>query len=330
MIALVHKYSPPPSRQSGLTLVELMVSLVISLAIGLAAASAYLGARRTATAVSAVSTANENAKLVIDMVGRELQMAGYYPAIFANGTSSTNLMGGFANIKDTTKAAYNQGLFGCDGARFNPVSGTCPTAVANAPDSVVINYFGLQELDSGTTFSGGYDCQRLPATNDPSNISGRPLYISNRYGLLANNYTVQGPNNTTQTINTMSLGCNGNGKTTEDNIYQPMFEGLADLVFRYGVNTGTGSLSPEKFYTAAQVTALPAIAGRTGWQRVTAVHMCILTRTLENSRTEDATGVNRTYNDCRGNVVSYASNDRTIYKRFERIFAIRNNLNGVY
>ena len=320
--------------QRGLTLVELMISLVISLVIGLAAATAYLGTRSTASAVSSVSLVNESAKLVIDTVGRELQMAGYYPAIMSNGASSTNLMGTFSNTKNPAIPAYDQGLFGCDGARYNPTTGACPTAVAGAPDSVVINYFGIPELDSTTTFSSGFDCLRLPVDNDPNNAAqiatGRPRYISNRFGLATSNYTVQGPGTTDRAVSTLSLGCNGNGKSSEDTIYQPMFEGLANMALRYGVNTGTGSLSPDQYYTATQVTALPIAGGKTGWQRVTAVNVCILMRTLENGRTVDAPGSDRTYQDCRGNTVTYAATDRTVYKRFDRIFAIRNNLNGVY
>ncbi|MDZ7937928.1 MAG: PilW family protein [Rhodoferax sp.] len=261
-------------------------------------------------------------------------MAGYYPAIMANGAGSTNLMGSFSNTKNPAFPAYDQGLFGCDGARYNPTTGTCPAAVAGAADSVVINYFGIPELDSTTTFSSGYDCLRQAVSKDPNNAAqmatGRPRYISNRFGLVANNYTVQGPGSTDRSVSTMSLGCNGNGVAVETTTYQPMFEGLADMAFRYGVHSGTGSLSPDQYHTAAEVTALPVAGGKTGWQRVTAVNVCILMRTLENGRTADAVGTNRSYPDCRGNTVEYAADDRTIYKRFDRIFAIRNNLNGVY
>jgi type IV pilus assembly protein PilW len=320
-------------HQTGLTLVELMVSLAISLFIGLAAAAAYIGARNTATAMSNVSAINENAKLVLDMVGRELQMAGYYPAISADSSGSQKA-GGFINTKNSAMAAYNQGLFGCDGARFDPTTGTCPAAVANTPDSVVINYFGVPELDSATTFSSGYDCLRQDVSLDPNNAgqiaANRPRYISNRFGLVVNNYTVQGPGNAQRAVATMSLGCNGNGKAVEDITYEPMFEGLADMVVRYGVHDGGGNLSPGRYYTATEVSALGNAGGKTGWQRVTAVHVCLLTRTLENSRTHSNAGPNRTYDDCRGNTVNYVVQDRTIFKRFERVFAIRNNINGVY
>lgn len=323
-----------PSRQRGLTLVELMVSLVISLAIGLAAAAAYLTSRSTANAVSGISQVNETAKLTLDMISREIQMAGFYPAISSNTAANVNIMGSFMNTKDTAQAAYNQGVFGCDQGRFNPVNGTCPAATVGQADSIVLNYFAVQELDSTTTFSSGYDCLRQDVSNDPSNTiliaAGRPRFVSNRFGLLDTNYTVQGPGNSTRNIATRSLSCNGNGVAVESATYQPLFEGLADLSFRYGVNDAVNSQSPTRYYTAAQVSALASAAGKTGWERVSAVRICIVTRTLETARTQDATGADKTYEDCRGNTVTYDAADRTIFRRFERIVAVRNNLNGVY
>jgi type IV pilus assembly protein PilW len=321
------------SRQSGLSLVELLVSLAISIVIALAAASAYLGARSTATAMANISNINETGKLALDAIGRELQMAGYYPAIVASSSTSTNMMGSFSNTKNAAYPAYNQGLFGCDGGRFNPTTGACPTAVAGAPDSVIINYFAQSELDA-TTFGSGFDCLRQAVSNDPNNAlqiaSGRPQYVSNRFGLVDTTYTAAGVGAAGRSVSTKSLACNGNGKNPEDTTYQPVFEGIDDLVIRYGVNAGTGSLSPETYYTATQVTALPTVGGANGWQRVTSVHVCVLTRTLENTRTQDKPGTLRSYTDCRGAVKTYDIGDRTLYKRFDRVFAIRNNLNGIF
>jgi type IV pilus assembly protein PilW len=315
--------------QSGLSLVELLVSLVISLVIALAAAAAYLGTRSTATAVANIAGMNETGKLALDMVGRELQMAGYYPAIVPTSNANLNLMGRFSNTKNTAVTAYNQGLFGCDGGVFNPTTGTCPTPTAGAPDSVVINYFAMAELDPAT-FVGGFDCLRVNVLADPSNTAGRPLYISNRFGLTNTSYTKPGPGGTTQTVTTKSLACNGNGKAAEDTVYQPLFEGIEDMTFSYGVHDGTGSLSPQTYYTAAEVTALPTVGTLTSWQRVTAVRVCVLTRAPDNIRTQDKAGSLRTYANCRGATVTYAASDRSLYKRYERVFAIRNNLNGTF
>jgi type IV pilus assembly protein PilW len=320
--------------QTGLTLIELLVSLAITLVIALVAAAAYLGTRSTATAISNISSLNETGKLALDMVGRELQMAGYYPAILSTNIVNTASLGAFSNTKNTAKVAYNQGLFGCDGSVFNPTTATCSATLANAPDSIVINYFATPELDT-TTFASGFDCLRQAIANDPGNAGqlaiNRPLYVSNRFGLsAATTYNSAGSSGLGRSVTTRSLTCNGNGKNPEDDVYQPIFEGIEDLVFRYGVHAGIGSLSPERYYTAAEVTALPTVADKTGWQRVTAVRVCALTRTLENSRTQDKAGSLRTYADCRGNVNTYAVTDRSLFKRFERVFAIRNNLNGTY
>lgn len=315
--------------QQGLSLVELLVSLAISIVIALAAASAYLGTRSTATAMANISTINETGKLALDMIGRDLQMAGYYPAIIASSSTNTNMMGTFSNTKNAAYAAYNQGLFGCDGGQFNPTTGACPAVVANAPDSIVINYFAQVELDA-TTFGSGFDCLRQPVSNDTSNVAGKPQYVSNRFGLVDTSYTAAGASPIARTVNTKSLACNGNGKNPEDTVYQPIFEGIEDLVFRYGANAGAGSQSPETYYTAAEVSALPTVNGTNGWQRVTSVHVCVLTRSLENTRTQDKPGTLRTYTDCRGNVKTYALDERALFKRFDRIFAIRNNLNGIF
>jgi type IV pilus assembly protein PilW len=329
------KYLQKLNRRSeaGLSLIELLVSLAISLVIALVAAAAYLGTRSTATAISNISGLNETGKLALDAVGRELQMAGYYPAILSTNAANTASLGTFTNTKNTAMTVYNQGLFGCDGGTFDPTTGNCPATTANTPDSIVINYFVIPELDA-STLGGGFDCLRQAVSNDPNNDGqraiGRPLYISNRFALTATNYTAPAAGGAGRTIATRSLACNGNGKASEDTIYEPIFEGVVDMVFRYGVNAGAGSLSPERYYTAAEVTALPTINDKNGWQRVTAVQACILTRTLENSRTQDKTGSLRTYADCRGNVNTYAITDRSLFKRFERVFAIRNNLNGTY
>jgi hypothetical protein len=86
--------------------------------------------------------------------------------------------------------------------------------------------------------------------------------------------------------------------------------------------------SPTEFMTAANVSAQLDVSGRTPWQRVTAVSVCVLVRSVANGRQEDKTGSERTYADCRGNTVSLPTGDRYVYKTYQRVFAVRNNLSG--
>ena len=324
------------NKQRGLTLVELMVSLVISIVIALAAATAYLGTRSTATTLQNVSAANESANLALDMLARDLQMAGFYPPLMR---VSGNLASAYSNIKGG--AAYNSGLFGCDGAAFNPITGACGATVADAPDSVVVNYFAPVELDPAL-FSSGFDCLRQPATNDPVNdtrvAAFLPVLVSNRYTLSAvQNTVVTGAGGADRTISSRSFACNGNGRATESLIYQPLYEGMVDMVVRYGTDSTAATVTTNSLLTAAQVSALPAETSPTdssvtlrGWDRVKSVRICVLTRTPDNIRTQDVAGQLRTYTDCRGNLTTYPINDRTIYKRFEKLVAVRNNIKGNY
>ena len=316
------------TSQRGLSLVELMVSLAISIVIALAAATAYLGTRSTATALANVSAANESANLALDMLGRDIQMAGFYPGIL---NATPNFLGTYTNI--SVGAAYDRGLFGCDGAQFDPTTGLCGTTVAGAPDSVVINYFAPVELNPAL-FSSGFDCLRQAASTDPVNV-GRapalPVFVSNRYGLSAVQDTVvKGAGGTDRTISSRSFACNGNGVAVQTNIYQPLFEGFVDLTIRYGTDSTAASVTTNTYLTATEVAALPAEGALTGWDRVKIVRLCVLTRTPDNVRTQDVAGQLRTYTDCRGNVNTYAINDRTIFKRFEKHVAVRNNIKGNY
>ena len=81
--------------------------------------------------------------------------------------------------------------------------------------------------------------------------------------------------------------------------------------------------------TATDVNAQPLVGGRTGWQRVTAVSVCVLVRSVSNGRQEDKTGSERTYIDCHGAALTLPAGNRYIHKSFQRVYAVRNNLSGI-
>lgn len=72
-----------PSRQKGLTLIEMMVAMAISLVIVIAAAYVYLGSRESQRAIDRSSNSQETGAFVLQMIGREVMNAGFYPAIVA-------------------------------------------------------------------------------------------------------------------------------------------------------------------------------------------------------------------------------------------------------
>lgn len=314
-------------RERGLTLVELLVALTIGLVITLAASALYLATRETARSVQAIGDINETGKIALDMIGREIQKAGFFPAQFAS-TTSDRIIGSYYNGKAGAKPIFDTGIAGCDGAAYDPTAKACASAGAGTPpDGIVLNYFATPEFGATSLLGNANDCNRQPVSNDADNTAraaaGTPLFVSNRFSLVASSYT--GPDGVT--ISTKSLACQGNGADTA--AAQPMLMGVEDMVIRYGIYSTDTSQSPDKFLSAAGINGQGLVGTKTPWQRVTAVKVCVLIRSLDSARQEDKSTAKRTYRDCRNTDVTPPASDRFIHKRFERIYAVRNNLNDI-
>jgi len=321
----------PSSLQRGTTIVEIMVTLAIGLFITLAVAVAYVASRTTATAVDSQSRMNEAGKQALDFLAREVQMAGFYPASVTDPVQPS-LRGRYSNIKG--QPAYQGGIFGCDNAPFLPSAGGCGAVVAGAPDSLVVNYFvPTSPRDVGVAnASVGRDCLNQPLATDPDNAAraaaGLPLLLSNRFTATASGYdSAVGAVNVR--VDTLALACNGNGVALPTDNYAQLYEGVAQLVFRYAVHDFSSGETPQRFFTATEVSAMPVMQERNGWQRVSGVSICVLMRSLVPSRTASQGAGGATYTDCSGNAVSPGANDRFFYQRFARVVAVRNQLTGL-
>jgi type IV pilus assembly protein PilW len=215
-------------------------------------------------------------------------------------------------------------VFGCEGAPFNPASQQCGTKVDGAPDGLVLNYFSTPEFGDDATVGNHRDCNRATVSSDPANAAAlaanRPLYVSNRFGLVATSYQAA----TGNTVNTLSLACHGNGDEAATTL-TPHLAGIEDLVLSYGVYGTSNQQTPTRFYTATEVAALPMLDDLRPWQRVTAIRVCLVVRTPDSVR-QGESGTVRTFRDCRGNDIDLSNSDRTLMRRFERVFAVRNNL----
>lgn len=269
-------------------------------------------------------------------------------------------------------APYQVGLFGCEGGTFNSTTGACDASTAlpsyrSPPDSLVINYFSSEAFSM--EIGNRKDCSGTDAGGDPVNAVRQrnsipvttgtvtnptlrndelppafPVFVSNRYALTPTNTEVD-----KQTVNTSSLSCNGNGANGSrvaagtSNNYQPLLLGVEDLQITYGAfdldstsTTGAMQPAPTRFYNATDVGNLSSITldgvSYAGWNRVVAVRVCVMTRSLgNNARLADKSGAARTYLDCTDDTPqSYASTDRSIRTRSVQVFAVRNRMNQIY
>lgn len=351
------KRSNFPVREQGLTLIELMVAMAISLMIVAAAAFIYLRSSQSQRALERQNSSLETGNYVMQLLGREILNAGFYPASALVDTNDPIKKGMYdtypplqsdpriaTDWQNTAAAwppiAYMTGIYGCDGGVFNVNTATCPVPDASKADTIVVNYFTSDAMGlTGTR----RDCTGADVGLDSSNINRKintsgdsnqppkmPLFVSNRYTLSELKNYVDGGDLTTR-----SLGCSGNGANPFGTVslYQPMVAGLKDMKFRYGVYVDENSTTPARFYTAAEVSALPdlVVLGQsyTGWQRITAVRVCLLSQSLgDGVRLSDASGGGKTYLDCNDSAQNQPSGQ--FINRFVQVFGVRNGLKQSY
>lgn len=339
-----------------------MVAVAITMFLVAAAGYVYLGTRETQRASEKTATSSETGDFALQLVGRDIMNAGFYPATMPpiatyfptqrRADSYPPAASTPAKATDwiSPAAIYLAPIFGCEGAKFDHKTATCGATISGAPDSIVLNYFTNESVNFGNTTGQRRDCTGADAANDPSNATRKlnsgvgvassvnndlapqsPLFVSNFYGLNATQLESDG-----QIVNTQSLACGGNGKspfnTNDTSAYLPLLAGIDDLQFTYGVFNSDATRAPEKFYTATQVNALTSqtIDGlaMSPWERVVAVRVCVMTSTLSgNSKIADKAGALRTYIDCGDTSVTQPANDTTIHQRHIQIFALRNRLN---
>jgi type IV pilus assembly protein PilW len=336
----------------GFSLVELMVALAINMLIALTAVLLYTATNAEQRALREQVNVYENGRYALEVLGRALETAGFYPAQGAEATAQAQL-NGYLNPISGSPFAYNAGLFGCDQQTFAATTSTCAnhTTTTGWPrtspdaDTLVVNYFTSDAM--GADFGHRTDCQgnnvALASVNSSrlggssTGLSGsspaQPLFVSNRYTLIP--ISEQGDLSETRTY---ALACNGNGRATETNDYRALVSGIEQLRLRYGTFEDQSQFQPTRFSTPATVGALGSVAlgptTRAGWQRVIAVRVCMVVRGLQSSgyrSTASSTGAtSRTYTlvDCDGNTLSF--NDGAPRKVMNQVFAVKNQIPMTY
>jgi len=84
------------NREKGFTLIELLIAMALALVIITALSSAFISQRKTYAVQEQVSEMIQNARAAMDMISREVKMAGFAPTGYDNkfeapgGTSQTS------------------------------------------------------------------------------------------------------------------------------------------------------------------------------------------------------------------------------------------------
>lgn len=311
-------------RQTGLSLVELLVSLAIGLIVMVAAISAYLGSAGAGRTAEAQSRMNEDAQAALSILSQQIRMAGNNPdqqnrvdnadptqsslrnpvygvtSLPLAGTHTTSLMslrgcdGTFTNINTTNTTTTGIDTLACTPGGTNTV-----------PDSIAVSY----EADRFNT---------IPASNLPTDCLGNRLEVVTAtvstivagasvpanvtYSVADNRFYIGTA--TVAGVVTPSLYCKGNGGGSTQ---MPLVENIESMQFQYGTIAAAGAtgspvvgyLHASEILTEASLAALASDDVR--WSKVATVRICIVVRS-EAAVAPDAASAQ--YTDCSGALVT--------------------------
>jgi type IV pilus assembly protein PilW len=345
-------------KHKGVSLVEVLVGLAIGLVILIAVGTAYLNSTNTARQRENQAELNDPARVVMQMLRRDISMAGYVDILDMDSIGSTQAASLFISGNAIADNIYRRvpagapieapmgqffpGLmpvFGCDGAmNSNPATiaaaATTVLACGAANPTRQTLQVAYQAIPSGTPFAitgllpqspvtgEGRDCsqQTLPAT--AAAHGGK--FVINRYFVQAS--PGDGIN---------ELYCFGSGGVNA----QPIARGVEEFVLRYqtainGVAPPIGTPPTAAGAGQAQyVDAATVAASALGWANVTAVEVCIVSATAVSGgvAAQGTTVLQTTRPTCaRAANGSFAANiprvagDARLWKRFTSVVSARN------
>ena len=259
-----------PSRQAGLTLVELLVALTLGLLVVLAATAALTVARRGFTTVDAASQLRDTTRFTVDIINRIVVQGGFEDLTYAVSTRKR---------EDGTSVNPPPSIYGFNNAL---ASATDPLGLVGTPtpgsgynnsDVLIVRYqAGETYTGSGVTDGSMIDCQGATVTVPPVNRDDRMASVF--HVALSNGEP--------------SLMCTTTSGSTVTAAV-PVVQGVEDFQVLYGVdgvvaNTAPASTLPKPTKTdrwlRADQFAVPgdAVGTNANWRRVTSIRVGMVLR----------------------------------------------------
>lgn len=301
----------------GLTLIELMVSLVIGLLLAIVASSTYLYSKQAYNSVSETSQLEENGRMALDLLTRYVQSAGYVAinrySTFAFGALDQKVTGCDFGMADAQNASVLADL-ACNAstpagtrrsASLTVVSETDPFVSTVGTSGIVGRLQGLNCVGDGAAV--------VPAD---ASINSTATFVVRSSFFISNSVTA------TQ-FGTMTMGqlscvadstLPGGAPAYQA---QPLIPGVVQLAVTYLTPSALIPGSAQKAVNTATLTATNA------WNTVTAVDLCVLTQSIQNSGNDTGVAVN----DCYG--VAIAVVPGQTFRRFTTTVKLRNRSGGV-
>ncbi|HEY9868790.1 MAG TPA: PilW family protein [Candidatus Obscuribacterales bacterium] len=299
----------PPSRQDGLTLIELMVALVIGLFLVIGLVFMLVSMSRTRTELDRTSRQIENGRYALQLLTTDVQHAGFLgtytprtatytaPAPCTTAAWATMADLGFVNTFNVEQVPVF--VYGYDGATASPA---CVTNRVAGTDILVVRRVsttsiapGSPQYVAGETYLQVNACAPLNPAFVVSKTAGdftlqqkdcaaalAPLrkYVVRLYYVSSCNVC---DGSEDPPIPTLKMVDFVNGAMT----VTPLVEGIQNLQLDYGIDTNNDG-SPDCYVTDPGAAAAPACAGAPyvwepniqNWANIVAVRIHVLARNI--------------------------------------------------
>ena len=286
--------------QRGVTLIELMISLAIGLVVVGAVLVSFVGSGKAGRYQTALSQMNQDAQVALNLLSREIQMAGY--------VSPGQTLGAPA-------------IFGCDSTRSPTVSPftspeaagamTCQPWTADSVSALEVVY----EADLLTTVPH--------STGVPSDCLGNQLAATApNFFITRNRYHIQASASSGRN----ELLCSSPAAAGST---QPLIENVEDMQLWYGVATAAAPNTVARYVQAGRDASTPDTVnavGATEWNNVNSVRICLLMRSADPVLTSEDTAATPNYLDCNSASVPYPPGDYFLRRAYFTTAMVRTKM----
>lgn len=251
-------------RQSGLTLVELMVAMALSLFVLGAAMALFLSTANHYRDAEDISDVQDSGRLALDLISRIVRQTQYENWDAPNGELIN--AAAYAAIHGS---ALTPAIMGANnaGARNDrePTFGEDNSGGLLGSDTLYVRYFGVSDWPNATRADGTViDCAgngiAAPSSVDAADIGrGTSIFYVAHDG-----------------SGEPTLYCKYRG--TNQFAVTPLVRGVESLQILYGLDTGTADSYPDKFVRADEVNSDDE------WRQVVALKIALVVRGKGNQR----------------------------------------------
>ncbi len=267
-------------RQSGLTMVELLVALVISMLISLAAISALIVTRQGFTAVDASSQLRDNGRFATDLIQRVVVQSGFKDFFWAAKPPEVGEIDAIApNISGFTNALSSST------APLTTATTRATGSLGYGSDVLVMRYQEAETIPG----SGKSDRSMIDCTGNSSTH-----YADTRAERVASVFHVAESPASSGELALMCSTVASDGTITDG---QPIVDGVENFQVLYGTDgvtpgaapTAATDSVPDRYLRADQMTVGNAVDTNNNWRRVRSLRIGMVLRGPVGSAQERVT-----------------------------------------